>query len=94
MANANELCDWRIYFEFVQRLIVKARALYASEDFGEELANAVYALDATTNPKSRDTTGIPCPALTRLTASSLNSAIYSCVGILNGYSLQFVILSA
>ena len=31
-----------------QRLIVKARALYASEDFGVELANTVYALDATT----------------------------------------------
>jgi hypothetical protein len=42
------LRDWRIYFEFAQRLIVKARALYASADFGVELANTVYALDATT----------------------------------------------
>jgi hypothetical protein len=48
LADANELRDWRIYFEFAQRLIVKARALYASEDFGVELANTVYALDATT----------------------------------------------
>ena len=48
LADANELRDWRIYFEFAQRLIVKARALYANEDFGVELANTVYALDATT----------------------------------------------
>src|SRR5258708_20147568 len=48
LADANELRDWRIYFEFAQRLIVKARALYASEDFAVELANTVYALDATT----------------------------------------------
>src|SRR5512137_231392 len=31
-----------------QRLITKARALYVDEDFGVELANTVYALDATT----------------------------------------------
>ena len=48
LADANELRDWHIYFEFAQRLIVKARALYASDDFGVELANTVYALDATT----------------------------------------------
>jgi len=28
LADANEVRDWRIYFEFAQRLIVKARALY------------------------------------------------------------------
>ena len=48
LADANELRDWRIYFDFAQRLIVKARALYATEEFGVELANTVYALDATT----------------------------------------------
>ena len=48
LADANEVRDWRIYFEFAQRLIVKARALYVGEDFGVELANTVYALDATT----------------------------------------------
>jgi hypothetical protein len=48
LADANELRDWRIYFELAQRLIVKARALYVGEDFGVELANTVYALDATT----------------------------------------------
>ena len=36
------------YFELAQRLIIKARALYVDEDFGVELANTVYALDATT----------------------------------------------
>ena len=40
--------DWRIYVELAQRLITKARALYVDEDFGVELANTVYALDATT----------------------------------------------
>ena len=48
LADANELRDWHIYFEFAQRLIVKARALYAGDDFGVELTNTVYALDATT----------------------------------------------
>ncbi len=48
LADANELRDWRIYFELAQRLVSKARALYVDEDFGVELANTVYALDATT----------------------------------------------
>ena len=48
LADANESRDWRIYFELAQRLITKARALYVDEDFGVELANTVYALDATT----------------------------------------------
>lgn len=36
-----------------------------------------------TNPSSRATGPTPCPAFTRLTFSSLNSAVYSCFGILN-----------
>ena len=48
LADANESRDWRIYYGFAQRLIVRARTLYANEDFGVELANTVYALDATT----------------------------------------------
>jgi hypothetical protein len=48
LADANESRDWRIYFELAQRLITQARALYVDEDFGVELANTVYALDATT----------------------------------------------
>ena len=48
LADANESRDWRIYFELAQRLITKARALDVDEDFGVELANTVYALDATT----------------------------------------------
>src|SRR5713101_7644089 len=48
LADANESRDWRIYFDLAQRLIIKARALYVGEDFGVELANTVYALDATT----------------------------------------------
>jgi hypothetical protein len=48
LAEANERRDWRIFAELAQRLIAQARALYAHEDLGLELANTVYALDATT----------------------------------------------
>jgi len=48
LADANEARDWRIYAEFAQRLIAQARSLYATESFGVELSDTVYALDATT----------------------------------------------
>ena len=48
LANANEHRDWRIYADFAQVLIGKARTLYANEDFGIQLNRAVYALDSTT----------------------------------------------
>lgn len=49
LAHANENRDWRIFADFAQVLIARARTLYANEDFGKELTNAtLYALDATT----------------------------------------------
>lgn len=48
LADANENRDWRIYADFAQVLIAQARALYADDDFGVELDNTVYALDAST----------------------------------------------
>ena len=48
IADANERRDWRIYADFTQVLIHQARRLYADEEFGVELAETVYALDATT----------------------------------------------
>ena len=48
LANANAVRDWRIYASFAERLIGIARALYAEEPFGVDLAETVYALDATT----------------------------------------------
>ena len=48
LANANQQRDWRIYSDFAQVLIHIARALYAGDDFGIELKETVYALDATT----------------------------------------------
>ena len=48
LANANENRDWRIFADFAQILIHKARSLYINEDFGIELDNTVYALDSTT----------------------------------------------
>jgi hypothetical protein len=48
LADANESRDWRIYAEFAQRLISRARKLYASDSLGVELDNTVYALDSTT----------------------------------------------
>jgi hypothetical protein len=49
LANANHQRDWRIYADFAQVLIGRARQLYADEDFGDELHQAtLYALDAST----------------------------------------------
>lgn len=48
LAHANETRDWRIYADFAHRLITTARKLYATDDLGLELAQTVYALDATT----------------------------------------------
>jgi len=48
LAHANQTRDWRIYADFAQILIEKARKLYAADSFGIELAQAVYALDSTT----------------------------------------------
>ena len=48
LANANATRDWRIYASFAERLIGIARGLYTEEPFGVDLAETVYALDATT----------------------------------------------
>ena len=48
LADANENRDWRIYADFAQVLIHIARDLYADDDFGVELDETVYALDAST----------------------------------------------
>jgi hypothetical protein len=48
LAEANESRDYRIYAEFAQRLITRARKLYIGDSFGVELSSTVYALDATT----------------------------------------------
>jgi hypothetical protein len=47
MADANETRDWRIYAEFANGLIRTARALYVDEPLSVDLADTVYALDAT-----------------------------------------------
>ena len=48
LADANEKRDWRIYCDFAQVLIGQARKLYADDDFGLQLEETVYALDAST----------------------------------------------
>ena len=48
LARANERRDWRIQADFAQRLIARARRLYAGEALAVELADTVYALDSTT----------------------------------------------
>src|SRR6187401_310802 len=48
LADALNLRDWRIYHALAQRLIARARALYAQEPSVLELDVSVYALDATT----------------------------------------------
>jgi len=48
LADANESRDWRIYAEFAHALIRTARRLYAQDPLAVDLAETVYALDATT----------------------------------------------
>jgi hypothetical protein len=48
LADANEVRDWRIYYEFAQALIRIARRLYAKQPLGIDLNETVYALDSTT----------------------------------------------
>lgn len=48
LANANQVRNWKIYADFAQVLIGTARDLYAKDDFGLQLDQTVYALDATT----------------------------------------------
>ncbi|MEM1326112.1 MAG: IS4 family transposase [Bacteroidota bacterium] len=49
LADANEQKDWRIYADFAQVLIRKARRLYRDSALSAiELDNVVYALDSTT----------------------------------------------
>jgi Domain of unknown function (DUF4372)/Transposase DDE domain len=48
LADANRTHDWRIWADFAQVLIQRARALYAKEPLAVELEQTVYALDAST----------------------------------------------
>jgi hypothetical protein len=48
LADANEAHDWRIFADFAQILIRRARRLYADDPFGTDLDQAAYALDSTT----------------------------------------------
>ncbi len=48
LADANEGRDWHLWADIAALLIRRARKLYCNEDFGVELHNTVYALDATT----------------------------------------------
>jgi len=48
LADANRRRDWRIYADFAQTLIHRARRLYVNEPLGVDLKGAAYALDSTT----------------------------------------------
>ncbi len=48
LADANETRDWRIYADFAESLIQRARRLYCDDPFAVELAQTAYAFDATT----------------------------------------------
>src|SRR5688572_12576285 len=47
LAHANHVRSWKVYADFAQVLIRIARDLYVNEPFGVQLAQTVYALDAT-----------------------------------------------
>lgn len=48
LADANEKRSWKVFSDFAHILIREAGKLYAGEEFGVELEQAAYALDATT----------------------------------------------
>ncbi len=48
LSKANEHRDWRIYADVAHALIRIARPLYVDDEFGIELDNTVYALNAST----------------------------------------------
>lgn len=48
LSHANENRDWRIYADFAQILIDRAKILYANDQLGIDLKSTVYALDSTT----------------------------------------------
>ena len=48
LSHANETRDWRIYADFAQMLIDRAKVLYSDDPLGVDLDSTVYALDATT----------------------------------------------
>jgi Domain of unknown function (DUF4372)/Transposase DDE domain len=48
LADANHVHDWRIFADFAQVLIGRARKLYADEPLGVDLEHTAYAFDSTT----------------------------------------------
>ncbi len=48
LAYANETRPWKIYADFAQILIQKARVLYGQDSFGVNLKQTAYAFDSTT----------------------------------------------
>ena len=44
LANANQVRDWRIYADFAQVLIGRARRLYIHDSFGVALDHTVYSV--------------------------------------------------
>ena len=48
LSRANQRRDWRIHADFAQRLIARARTLYADTPLEVGLADTVYALDSST----------------------------------------------
>jgi hypothetical protein len=48
LADANRVHDWRIFADYAQILIARARQLYATEPLAVALEETVYALDSTT----------------------------------------------
>ena len=48
LADANRTHDWKIFADFAQVLIARARTLYAADKFGVALEQTAYALDSTT----------------------------------------------
>lgn len=48
LAYANDTRDWRIWHDFAQTLITRARKLYAGDSLDIQFKDAAYAIDSTT----------------------------------------------
>jgi len=48
LSNANAKRDWRIYRDFAQVLIKRARSLYQDQELGFNISESIYVFDSTT----------------------------------------------
>ncbi len=76
LANANELRDWRMWSDLAAVLIRRARKLYATQDFGIDLASAFGSKAARARAENSFMT-FGAPARSSFTAADISVVIPS-----------------